>query len=119
MVGADAHGAVEALALLDEGDEGLGEVLALGGKVLVGLVDVLVEVLATVCEVARVNSEGGFGGKEDRRGLVGFIGRGGVRNEEDDGSKAKWGAYLIFSTASATMLATSGWKCISAQSGIS
>mmetsp|Transcript_24348 Transcript_24348/g.52540 ORF Transcript_24348/g.52540 Transcript_24348/m.52540 type:complete len:208 (+) Transcript_24348:901-1524(+) len=57
VVGADAHGAVERLALFHERSEGVDEEVSLLEEVVVGLVDHLFERLAAVDKVARVDPD--------------------------------------------------------------
>mmetsp|Transcript_8626 Transcript_8626/g.24210 ORF Transcript_8626/g.24210 Transcript_8626/m.24210 type:complete len:641 (+) Transcript_8626:437-2359(+) len=57
VVGTDAHAPVELLALLDEGQHGLDEVLALRDVVGLRLVHLLLEVLPAVGEVAGVDPD--------------------------------------------------------------
>mmetsp|Transcript_29757 Transcript_29757/g.63210 ORF Transcript_29757/g.63210 Transcript_29757/m.63210 type:complete len:837 (+) Transcript_29757:104-2614(+) len=55
VVGPDAHAAVEFLALADEGEHGLDEVLALLDVIVLGLVHLVLEVLPPVGEVPRID----------------------------------------------------------------
>mmetsp|Transcript_27883 Transcript_27883/g.81879 ORF Transcript_27883/g.81879 Transcript_27883/m.81879 type:complete len:302 (+) Transcript_27883:1513-2418(+) len=57
MVGSDAHRAVERLALFHKGKHRLDEVLPLLHIVVLGLIDLLLEVLPTVGEVAGVDPD--------------------------------------------------------------